>query len=47
MKMEGQLYVNNEYKIKIREIMSKDTMFLTNLNLIDYSFLIIKVKWHH
>lgn len=45
MKMEKRLYIKNQMKARLREIIEKDTLFLKNLNLIDYSLLIIKVKW--
>lgn len=45
MKMEGKLSINNDTKVNLREIMEKDSIFLRNLNLIDYSFLVVKVRW--
>ena len=45
MKEEGIIHVSNENKVKLSEIITKDSLFLKNLNLIDYSLLVIKVKW--
>lgn len=45
MKMEKRLYIRNELKAYLREIIERDTLFLKNLNLIDYSLLIVKVQW--
>ena len=39
------IHVSNEDKVKLSETITKDTLFLKNLNLIDYSLLVIKVKW--
>ena len=45
MKEEGRINVSDEHKLKLREIITKDTIFLKNLNLIDYSLLVVKVNW--
>jgi hypothetical protein len=45
MKMEKRIYVRNDLKADLRDIIEKDTLFLKNLNLIDYSLLIVKVRW--
>lgn len=45
MKMEKRLYIKNELKAELKDIIEKDTLFLKSLNLIDYSLLIVKVRW--
>ena len=45
MKMEKRLYIKNHMKANLREIIENDTLFLKNLNLIDYSLLVTKVRW--
>jgi len=45
MKEEGRIHISDENKLKLLETINKDTLFLKNLNLIDYSLLVIKVKW--
>lgn len=46
-------FLNLEYKIKIKnekskelaEALKKDSVFLRNLNLLDYSLLVVRVNW--
>lgn len=45
MKEEGKLFINNQKKKNFQEAVLKDTIFLKNLNIIDYSLLVIRVKW--
>lgn len=47
MKMEKRLYIKNQLKTELRQIIEKDTLFLRGLNLIDYSLLIVKVRWQY
>jgi len=47
MKMETKLHIKNQAKSRLRDIIAQDTIFLKNLNLIDYSLLVVKVNWEH
>ena len=46
MKEEGKIHVSDEDKLRLREIIMKDTIFLKNLNLLDYSLLVVLVRWN-
>ena len=45
LKLEGKIHIPREKIKTLRNIVRKDTLFLKNFNLIDYSLLLIKVKW--
>ena len=46
LKEEGRLHIDNHKKLKLREIIMKDTNFLKSLNLLDYSLLVVRVRWN-
>lgn len=45
LKLEGKIHISRDKIRNFRSVLRKDTLFLKNLNLIDYSLLIIRVKW--
>lgn len=42
---EVKLNVDQDSSKKLRQCLQKDTTFLKNLNLIDYSLLVVRVRW--
>ena len=43
MNLEGKIKISPEISQKFREILREDTLFLKQLNLIDYSLLVVRV----
>lgn len=42
---EKNLKITNKFSQELRQTLAKDSMFLRSLNLLDYSLLIVKVRW--
>ena len=44
-KLEQTLKIEHELRERFREVVEADSNFLKNLNIVDYSLLVVKVKW--
>ena len=44
-KLEQTLKIEHELRERFREVVQEDSNFLKNLNIVDYSLLVVKVKW--
>ena len=44
-KLEQTIKIDHESRDNLREVIEQDTAFLKNLNIVDYSLLVVKVKW--
>lgn len=42
---EKNLKITNKFSQELRQTLAKDSKFLRSLNLLDYSLLIVKVRW--
>ena len=45
MNFEGKIKIREEMTSELRAIIRKDSIFLKELNLIDYSLLVVRVRW--
>jgi hypothetical protein len=45
LKREAKIHISRDKIKSLCAILRKDTLFLKNFNLIDYSLLLIRVNW--